>query len=60
MADTLEVKKIKAERARVYASKLELELRVEERLEEINRIKASIEIQEAKEKELDDKIAALS
>lgn len=54
----LELKKIKVELLRVSAAKAELELRVEERLDEIERIKEHIKIQENKEQELQDKIKA--
>lgn len=60
MADSLEIKRVKAELARVIAGKMELELRIEERLDEINRIKTSIEVQEAKEKELTEKLAQMN
>jgi hypothetical protein len=53
---SLELKKIKVELLRVSAAKAELELRIEERMEEINRIKEHISISEAKEKELEEKI----
>jgi len=38
---------------RVKAARLELEIKVDEKLEEIERIKAHIDIQLAKEKELE-------
>lgn len=56
MLNSLELKKLKVELLRVSASKAELELRVEERLEEIERIKEHISISEAKEHELKEKI----
>jgi len=56
MQNSLEIKKIQVELLRVSASKAELELRIEERLEEIERIKEHIKISEAKEKELKDKL----
>ena len=54
--NSLELKKTKAELARVTAAKLEMEFRIEERLEEVNRLQEQIKIQEAKEKELTDKL----
>lgn len=60
MADTLEVKKIKAEMARVVAAKLEMDCRIEERLQEVERLKEHMAVQEAKEVELAAKIADLS
>lgn len=56
MQNSLELKKLKVELLRVSASKAELELRIEERLDEIERIKEHIKISEAKEQELKDKI----
>jgi hypothetical protein len=53
---SLELKKTKVELLKVSAAKAELELRVEERLEEIERIKDNIKIQEKKEVELQSKI----
>lgn len=53
----LEVKKLKVELLRVGAAKAELELKVEERMEEIKRIEDNIKIQELKEQELEAKIA---
>lgn len=52
----IEIKKVKVELIQVQAAKATLELRVEERLEEIERIKEHIKISEAKEEELIEKI----
>ena len=52
----LELKKLRVELLNVQAAKASLELRVEERLEEIERIKEHIEISKNKEKELITKI----
>lgn len=52
----LDLKRLKVELIRVNAAKAELELRVEERLDEIERIKEHIKISEAKEIELKEKI----
>jgi len=54
----LELKRMKLELIKVAAARHELEFRIEERLEEINRIKEHVKIQEAKEAELKEKIAA--
>ena len=54
--DVLETKKTKSELARVMAARLEMEYRIEERLQEVERLKDQIQIQEAKEKELSDKL----
>lgn len=48
----LEIKRKKLELARVQISKQELEFKIEERLDEIKRIKEHIEIQIKREKEL--------
>lgn len=52
----LEKKKIQAELAAVYSARLNLEFRIEESLENIERMKEHIKIQEDKEKELSDKL----
>lgn len=56
MQNSLELKKLKVELLRVSAAKAELELRIEERLDEIERIKEHIKISEDKEQELKEKI----
>lgn len=53
----LELKKLTVEYKRVNQAREELELRVMERMEEIQRIEASVEISKAKEQELLAKIA---
>lgn len=50
---TLETRKKQAELARVKASRLDLEVKIEERLEEIERLKEHIKIQLAREIELE-------
>ena len=55
--NNLELKKIKAELLSVSAAKAHLEVRIEQSLEDIERIKEHIKIQEAKEDELRQKIA---
>lgn len=52
----LEMKKLKVELLQVQAGKASQELRIEEKLDEINRIKESIALSEAKEKDLTEKI----
>lgn len=52
----LEMKKLKLELLQVQTARAGLEFRIEEKLDEINRIKESIAISEAKEKELTEKI----
>jgi hypothetical protein len=52
----LDLKRIKLELLKVSAAKAELEFRIEERLEEIERIRGHIKIQEDKEIELQAKI----
>jgi hypothetical protein len=56
MLNSLDTKKLQVELLRVSASKAELELRVEERLEEIERLKEHIKISELKEIELKEKL----
>lgn len=56
---SLELKKVKVELLRVSAAKAELELRIEERLDEVERIKEHIKTQEAKEIELKQKIESM-
>lgn len=50
--NAFEIKKIQVEYKRVNAAREELELRVLEYQEQINRIEASIEVSKAKEDEL--------
>lgn len=54
---SLDLKRKKVELLRVSAAKAELELRVHERLEEIERIQEHVKISEAKELELTNEIA---
>lgn len=56
----LEIKRIKLELLRVTAAKAELEFKIEERLDEIRRLKEHILIQENKEKELNEKLLDLN
>lgn len=57
---SIDLKRIKVELIQVSAAKASLELRIEEKLEEIDRIKEHIKISEAKEKELQEKISNFS
>lgn len=52
----LEMKKLTTELLQVQAAKAGLELRIEERLDEIKRIQETIAVSEAKEIELKQKI----
>jgi hypothetical protein len=52
MATPLETKRIRAELLRVQAAKADMEVRIEDHLENIARLKASIDISNAKEEEL--------
>lgn len=54
----LELMKIRAELAGVTSAKLNLQLRVEEALDNIARLQEHIVIQEAKERELTEKLAS--
>ncbi len=58
--DNIEIKRKKLELSRVELARQEQELKIEERLEEINRIKGTIDIQIKKEQELKAEIAALT
>jgi len=55
----LEFKKLQAELARVIAARLEQEYIIEQRLDEIERLKKNIEIQSDKEQELNQKLIEL-
>lgn len=48
----IEIKRLNVELARVSANRLEMELRIEERLAEIEAIKKNILVQEQREQEL--------
>ena len=58
MMTPLELKRIKLELIKVAAARCEIEFRIEERLDEIERLKDHVKIQEAKEAELQAKIDA--
>jgi len=59
MADTLEVRKLKLEKARVSLAKMEMEIRIDSLQEEIKRNQDNIAVQEKRELELDAKITEL-
>jgi len=48
----LEIKRLKLELTRVRASKAEMEFQIEERLDEIDRVRKNIQIQVQREQEL--------
>lgn len=52
----IELKRLKVELARVQSARMEQELRIDEHQENIDRLKAAILVQEAKEAELAEKI----
>lgn len=52
----LEIKRMELELVKVAAARAELEFKIEERLDDISRIKEHIRIQQEKEKELTKKI----
>jgi hypothetical protein len=54
----LELKRMKLELVKVSAARHDIEFRIEERLDEIERLKEHIKVQVAKEAELKDKIDA--
>ncbi len=56
----LELKRIKLEKMKVSAAKHEILFRIDERMEEIDRLKEHVKVQEAKEVELQEKIDAES
>ena len=56
----LELKRTKLELIKVAAARHEIEFRIEERLDEINRLQEHVKVQEAKEAELKEKIDAAS
>ena len=53
----LQLKELKVQLAGVYAARMSQEYKVDERMEEIGRIKVSIQVQLDKEDELKQKIA---
>lgn len=56
---SLEIKKKKMELARVRLAREELQLKIEERLDEIERIKRHIAVQVEKETELENQIKGM-
>lgn len=59
MSKVTELKKLQVELHRVLGGKMEMELKIEERLEEIQRLKDHMCAQEAREAELAKQIADL-
>jgi hypothetical protein len=59
MASQLEIKKIKAELLRVQAGYADADLRVEDHLENIERLKASMAASKAREEELAKQLSEL-
>jgi hypothetical protein len=59
MATPLDLKRKEVELIRVSAAKADLELRIHERLDEIERLKEHITVSEAAEKKLADEIAEM-
>lgn len=57
---SLELKRKQLELSRVQLAREEQELKIEERMDEINRLKSAIEIQIEKEEQLKAEIAALT
>lgn len=53
---SLEIKRKKLELERVVVARKELEFRIEERLDEIERIKSHIEVQKKREQELTEEL----
>lgn len=56
---SMDIKRKKLELSRVELARQEQEFKIEERMEEIDRLKATIEIQKKKEEELKAEILAL-
>lgn len=59
MSSPKEIKKLKAELAAVTAAKLSMDVRVDQALEEVERLKQHMEVQEAKEQELISKLSEM-
>lgn len=57
---SLDIKRKKLELSRVEVARQEQEFKIEERMEEIKRLEAMIDIQKAKEKELKAELSALT
>lgn len=58
MVNKIEIKRMKLEMVKVAAARAEMEFRIEERMEEIARIEDNIKLQDKREQELKEKIAA--
>jgi hypothetical protein len=59
MADSIDIKRKKLELSRVELARQEQEFKIEERMEEINRLKGMIDIQKNKEQDLIAELAVL-
>jgi len=59
MSSNIDLKRKKLELSRVELARQEQEFKIEERMEEINRLNAMVEIQKNKEEELKAEISAL-
>jgi hypothetical protein len=59
MSDSIEIKRKKLELSRVELARQEQEFKIEERMEEINRLKGMIDIQKNKEQDLIAELAVL-
>lgn len=59
MSESIELKRKKLELSRVELARQEQEFKIEERMEEVGRLQAMIEIQKNKEQELKSEISAL-
>lgn len=57
MATPLEMKKVRAELLRVQAAKADMECRIEDHLENIARLNASIDVSKVREEELIKQVA---
>lgn len=59
MVETIEIKRKKLELSRVELARHELEFKIEEKMEEVNRLKSMIVIQKNKEQELKAELTVL-
>ena len=58
-SNAIELKKLQVELARVQVGKMELELKIEERMEDVQRLQDHVKLSEAKESEIIKQIEAL-
>ena len=59
MSKATEIKKLQVELHRVQGARMEMELKIEERMEDIARLRDHMQVQEAREEELAKQIADL-